>query len=92
MKRVSYIPPVTPDTLPADEILVRGSAVPRVTQSEVLLRAAKESETPKEDLLRLTIGGDAGSSRLVPVNPWRRLPKWSRTATMTMAARIGLWR
>ena len=42
------------DTLPAEEILVRGSEEPPVVQSEVLLRAAKEQETPKEELLRVS--------------------------------------
>ncbi len=49
-----YVPPVTPDTLPADEILVRGSEEPPVAQSEVLLRAAhRGKETPKEEWLRV---------------------------------------
>jgi hypothetical protein len=46
-----YVPPITPDTLPADEILVRGSEAP-TDHSEILLRAAKEQETPKEELVR----------------------------------------
>ncbi len=53
--REHYIPPVTADTLPADEILVRGSEEPPVVQSEVLLRAAqKGEETAKEELLRVS--------------------------------------
>jgi hypothetical protein len=53
--KVPYVPPVTPDTLPADEILVRGSEEPPVVQSEVLLRAAKAGqETPQEELLRVS--------------------------------------
>jgi len=51
---ITYVPPITPNTLPADEILVRGSDEPLVAQSEVLLRAAKEQETPKEELLRVS--------------------------------------
>jgi hypothetical protein len=47
----TYVPPVTPDTLPLDEILVRGSEEPTI-QSEVLLRAAKSEVTLKEELLR----------------------------------------
>jgi hypothetical protein len=51
--RIPYVPPVTPDTLPADEILVRGAEEPLIAQNEVLLRAARQGqETPKEELLR----------------------------------------
>jgi hypothetical protein len=49
-----YAPPITPDTLPADEILVRGSDEPSVVQSQVLLRAAKEQTRQDEQLLRGT--------------------------------------
>jgi hypothetical protein len=53
--REQYSPPVTPDTFPANEILVRGSEEPPVAQSEILLRAAqKGEETPKEELLRVS--------------------------------------
>src|SRR5579871_4336550 len=52
--REQYFPPLTPDEIPADEmILVRGSEEPPVAPSEVLLRAAKEQETSKEELLRV---------------------------------------
>jgi hypothetical protein len=51
---IPYVPPVSPDTLPTDEILVRGSEEPPVMQSEVLLRAATGQETPKEELLRVS--------------------------------------
>jgi hypothetical protein len=53
---IPYVPPVTSDTLPADEILVRGSEQPLVAQSEILLRASKEQgqETPVEELLRVS--------------------------------------
>jgi hypothetical protein len=51
---IPHVPPVTPNTLPADEILVRASEEPPVAQSDVLLRAAqKGQETPKEELLRV---------------------------------------
>jgi hypothetical protein len=51
---IPYVPPVTPDTLPATEILMRGSEAPTL-QSEVLLRGAqKGEETPKEELLRVS--------------------------------------
>jgi hypothetical protein len=53
--QILYVPPLTPDILPADEILVRGSEELPVAQSEVLLRAAQQGqETPKEELLRVT--------------------------------------
>jgi hypothetical protein len=53
-RQLSYVPPVTPKTLPAEEILVRGSEEPPVQQSEVLLRAAKpgQQEMSAEELLR----------------------------------------
>jgi hypothetical protein len=47
-----FVPPVTPNTLPAEEVLVRGSEEPTV-QSGLLLRAAQGVETPKEELLRI---------------------------------------
>ncbi len=53
----TYVPPVTPDTLPAEEILVRAADVPPVVQSDVLLRAAqRRQETTKEELLRMSQG------------------------------------
>jgi hypothetical protein len=53
LTRLSYVPPVTSDTLAANEILVRAAEKP-VAQSEVLLRAAQQAnETPKEELLRV---------------------------------------
>jgi hypothetical protein len=48
--RQYYVPP-TDKHAPA-EILLRGSEEPPVEQSEVLLRAAQEHETAKEELLR----------------------------------------
>ena len=51
---IPYVPPFTPDTLPADEILVRGSEEPPTAQREVLLRAAKAVETSEDELLRVT--------------------------------------
>jgi hypothetical protein len=52
--KIQSVPPVTPDLLPADEILVRGSEEPPIAHCEVLLRAAKGVETPKEELLRVS--------------------------------------
>ena len=57
VKSISYIPPVTLNTLPAEEVLVRGSQEPTQEQSGVLLRAAGESaDTPSEQLLRASVG------------------------------------
>jgi hypothetical protein len=53
---IPFVPPVTADTLPADEILVRGSDEP-VAQSDVFLRAAQQGqETAKDELLRVSQG------------------------------------
>lgn len=53
VRSLPYVPPVTPDTLPAEELLVRGAERPPTEESIVLLRAAGESvETPAEELLR----------------------------------------
>ncbi len=54
MKQIPYVPPVLRSDLPANEILVRGSEELPVAQSEVLLRAAKEQEMLKEELLRVS--------------------------------------
>jgi len=61
--RDRIVPPITPDTLPADEILLRGSEEPPVGQSELLLRAARGQETPKEELLRLATGEETTNVR-----------------------------
>lgn len=56
-KSIPVVPPVTADTLPAEEILVRASEEPSVAQSEVLLRAVQRGqEAPKEELLRVSQG------------------------------------
>jgi hypothetical protein len=50
---MSYVPPVTPETLPAEEVLVRGSQEPTEVLSRMLLKAAGENaHVPKEQLLR----------------------------------------
>jgi hypothetical protein len=54
--QLPYVPPATPATLPADEILVRSSEEPPVSQSKVLLRAAKQQEIAPEELLRMNQG------------------------------------
>lgn len=51
--QIPYVPPVTADTLPAEEVLVRGTVEPTGQQSEVLLRGAQGGGvTPAEELLR----------------------------------------
>jgi hypothetical protein len=51
-----YVPPVTLDNLPADEVLIRASQEPMGRQSEVLVRAAHEQRqaTLQEELLRVS--------------------------------------
>jgi hypothetical protein len=54
---LSYVPPVPPDTFPAEEVLVRGAEEPQA-ESETLVRAAMPTteETPAEQLLRSSQG------------------------------------
>ena len=52
LAQLPYVPPVTPNTLPADEILVRSTSELPTVQSAVLLRMASGIETPREELLR----------------------------------------
>jgi hypothetical protein len=55
--QVPNVLPVTANTLPAEEILVRAAEEPPVAQSTVLLRAAQRGqETPQEELLRMSQG------------------------------------
>jgi hypothetical protein len=62
---MAYSPPVTPNTLPAEEVLVRGSQEPTQEQSTVLLRAAGVGEeVPSEELLRASSGEHNISGRL----------------------------
>jgi len=52
-KALPYIPPLTPGTLPAEEVLIRGAQPPTEGQGALLLRAAEESvNTPAKELLR----------------------------------------
>lgn len=52
-KQLPYIPPVTADSLPAEEVLLRGAEKPPQEQSRTLLRAADGSAaTPEQELLR----------------------------------------
>ena len=48
-----YVPPVTPDTLPAEEILMRGAKLPSPEPGRTLLRATQTVETADEELLRV---------------------------------------
>jgi len=51
-----YIPPIAPNTLPVEEVLVRGSQEPTQEQRTVLLRAAGEKDDKPEQLLRASVG------------------------------------
>ncbi|HLK60928.1 MAG TPA: hypothetical protein VKU00_30470 [Chthonomonadaceae bacterium] len=52
-RRLPYIPPVTSDTLPAAEVLVRGSVEPTQEQSQILLRGTDGSAgIGEQELLR----------------------------------------
>jgi hypothetical protein len=46
------IPPITPDTLPADEILLRGAQEPSAPNETLLRAGVKSEETKAEELLR----------------------------------------
>ncbi len=51
--------PITPDTLPAEEVLVRGSEVPLQAQRQLLVRpATPEQEPPTEQPLRSGRAGE----------------------------------
>ena len=51
--QLSHVPPVTADTLPSEEVLVRGSEEPTQEQSKVLLRGTDGStDTGEQELLR----------------------------------------
>jgi hypothetical protein len=50
---IPYVPPLRPESLPAEEVLVRGAQEPVQEQSASLLRAAEErAEASAEELLR----------------------------------------
>ncbi|HZT43960.1 MAG TPA: hypothetical protein VFA07_17470 [Chthonomonadaceae bacterium] len=52
-EQIPYVPPVTGDTFPAEEVLVRGSEEPAQEQSKVLLRGTDGSTGAGElELLR----------------------------------------
>ena len=65
--RIPYVPPITIEHLPPEEILVRGSGEPSHSPQEALLRPAGNRETPHEELLRLTIRTDEAKQ----INPDR---------------------
>jgi len=51
--QLPFVPPVIPDTLPAEEVLVRGSEEPAQEQGKVLLRGTDGSgSTGEQELLR----------------------------------------
>jgi len=52
-EKLPFVPPVTADTLPAEEVLVRGSEEPAQEQSKILLRGTNGSGgTREQELLR----------------------------------------
>jgi hypothetical protein len=56
MSNLPYVPPITPSTLPPEEILVRSAQEPS-SPSETLLRATMTgNETKAEELLRVAPG------------------------------------
>lgn len=50
--KIPYVPPVTIDTLPPEEILVRGATEHAVVQSNLLRPTMKDQENKAEELLR----------------------------------------
>ena len=58
-KQLPYVPPVSPATLPAEEVLLRGSDASAQEQSQVLLRGTHNSEEADgQELLRSSQGQD----------------------------------
>ena len=56
-QQLPYVPPVTADTLPAEEVLVRASEKPKEEQSQILLRGTDSSAgTGEQELLRSSQG------------------------------------
>lgn len=53
---IPFVPAITPNNLPAEEVLVRSSQKPKQEQSAILLRAAENKESPAEELLRASTG------------------------------------
>lgn len=52
-KQIPYVPPVTTDTLPGEEVLLRGSQEPTQKQSQLLLKIPDNRSRPADqDLLR----------------------------------------
>jgi hypothetical protein len=49
---IPYVPPVTPSTLPAEEVLVRGAEEPNAPQETLLRATVKGEDTKTEELLR----------------------------------------
>jgi hypothetical protein len=64
-RTLPYVPPVTLNTLPANEVLVRGSQQPATPHKEVLLRPAQGGETPADQLLRI-VNSDGDDATPLP--------------------------
>lgn len=60
-RSIPYVPAIPPNSLPANEVLVRSSQEPEQEQSTVLLRAAENADTPAEELLRSATGEKTNS-------------------------------
>jgi hypothetical protein len=53
---IPVVPPVTPSTLPAEEILVRGATEPSAPNETLLRATVKGEETKAQELLRSSQG------------------------------------
>lgn len=51
---IPYVPPVTADILPVEEVLVRGAEAPAATSATLLRPTTATQETKTEELLRVT--------------------------------------
>ncbi|HLK59999.1 MAG TPA: hypothetical protein VKU00_25795 [Chthonomonadaceae bacterium] len=66
VSNLPYVPPVTAENLPVEEVLMRGSAEPAAEQSKVLLRGTQSSEEITEnELLRGSAGPSEKQSKLL---------------------------
>jgi hypothetical protein len=54
--RVPHVPPVPLNSLPIEEILIRGAAEPSATGETLLRAGVKGEETKAEELLRVASG------------------------------------
>jgi hypothetical protein len=64
--RITHVPPVTPVTLPADEILVRGAEEPSAPNGTLLRATVKGETTNAEELLRVVSGSSGEQTEAKP--------------------------